>query len=167
MWMEDVIMNELKKVTDPLNIKVVELFVKENRSGLLINVVIEKDGGVTIDDCERVTRLLNDRLSILDELEVYNYRLQVSSPGLSRVFKNREEYNIFKSRDVKIILKEPLEEYLNENKESKNSKMSNKINKIYEGILLGIKDDTVKIKDYDNRIIEIPFNKIQKTKLNG
>ena len=162
--MNDIIMNELVKVVKPLDIDVVELSVKENRSGLSINIVIEKRGGVTIDDCEKVTRLLNDRLSILDELEVDNYRLQVSSPGLYRVFKKNVEYNIFKSRNVKIILKEPVIISMKEN--SKKAKVSTD-NLIYEGILLGLENDIVKIRDNTNKIIEIPINKIQKTKLNG
>ena len=161
MWLKDIIMNELIKVVKPLDIKVVELLVKENKSGLSINVVIEKGGGVTIDDCEKVTRLLNDRLSMLQELEVENYRLQVSSPGLSRVFKKKDEYNIFKSRNVKIILKEPL----NSNSEKLVNNLTDSL--IYEGTLLGLEDDIVKIRDNTDRIVEIPYDKIQKTKLNG
>jgi len=152
MWIDEIIMKELRKVVEPLSINVVELLIKENKKGLTINVVITKEDGVTIDDCEKVTRLLNDRLSILDELEVSNYRLQVSSPGLFRVFKSEDEYNIFKSRAVKIILKEPL---------GRDDKT------IHEGILKGIEDDLVKIEDVDGNLTEIPVNKIGKTKLNG
>lgn len=152
MWIDEIIMKELRKVVEPLSINVVELFIKENKKGLTINVVITKEDGVTIDDCEKVTRLLNDRLSILDELEVSNYRLQVSSPGLFRVFKSEDEYNIFKSRAVKIILKEPL---------GRDDKT------IHEGILKGIEDDLVKIEEVDGNLTEIPVNKIGKTKLNG
>ena len=152
MWANEIIMRELKKVVEPLNIKVVELFVKENKNGLSINVVIAKENGVTIDDCEKVTRLLNDRLSILDELEVDHYRLQVSSPGISRVFKSKDEYNIFKYRNVKIILKKSFEE----------------IDKaVYEGLLKGLEDDLVTIEEIDGNLIRIPINQIRKTKLNG
>ena len=165
MWQKKIIEQELKKVVDPLGIKVVELFVKENKSGLTINVVIEKVGGVTIDDCEKVTRLLNDRLSILDDFDIYNYRLQVSSPGLSRVFKSKEEFNIFKGRDVKIILKEPLDGLIQGEKVNKISKIIEN-GHILGGILLGIEDSMVKIK-IDDEIVEIPYVKIQKTKLNG
>ena len=137
-----------------MGITLVELMAKENKSGLAINVVIEKEGGVTLDDCERVTRLLNDRLSIMNELDVENYRLQVSSPGISRVFKSREEYEIFKSRPVIIYLNSPLND---ENGERLT----------FEGILEGTEGDFVILRLNNEEILKIPFDKIQKTKLNG
>lgn len=57
-------------------------FLKEGQDHYL-NVFIEKDGGVTIDDCEAVSRALSDRLDEEDFISE-EYILVVSSPGLGR-----------------------------------------------------------------------------------
>ncbi len=151
MLLKDTLLKEVKKVIEPMNIMLVELRSKETRSGLNINIVIEKEGGVTLDDCERVTRLLNDRLAILQDQELENYRLQVSSPGLSRTFKSRREYEIFKLRPVII--------YTN------TAFLEGKT--VFEGILEGMDGDRVKLKTGSGKLIEIPYKSIKKTKLNG
>jgi len=149
---EDILLREAEKITIPQNIQVIELSAKRIKGGLNIKLVINKPGGVTIGDCERITKLFNDRLVILKPFDVDNYYLQVSSPGLDRVLKKVEEYNQFRGRRVKIILSEPI----------------NTIHpdKVLKGILQGIKDDIVGVK-VDGSNLEIPLKKIQKTKLNG
>jgi len=148
----EILHEELEKITIPLGLKTVELDAKRGPNGLNIIAVIYKDGGVTISDCEKVTRLLNDRLDILHPDEIDNYTLQVSSPGISRVFKDKKEYELFNSKDVKVILHEPMD--------------SKRGSTIIEGKRAGFKDDVVNIDTEDGPIL-IPLNKISKTKLNG
>ena len=57
-------------------------YVREGQEYYL-NVYIDKDGGVTINDCEDVSRLLSDALDEKDFLKD-PYTLIVSSPGLGR-----------------------------------------------------------------------------------
>ena len=64
------------------------------------------DHPVNLDDCENVTRSIQD---FLDELIPCKYYLEVSSPGLERKFKSEKEYIIFRGKNVSIKLKEPLE----------------------------------------------------------
>ena len=64
------------------------------------------DHDITLEDCENVTRSLND---FLDELIPVKYYLEVSSPGLERKFKSDKEFVIFKGRRVSIKLKTPLD----------------------------------------------------------
>lgn len=149
---KEILLTELKKITDPLNITVVELEPKRGPNGLNIIVIIYKDGGVTIHDCEKVSRLFNDRLVILKPIEGENYNLQVSSPGIHRIFKNKNEYNLFKSKDVKVILTGPFDDRYK--------------SAIIEGKLKGIENDIVTI-EIDGEMVSIPLNKISKTKLNG
>jgi ribosome maturation factor RimP len=71
---------------------------------------------------------------------------------LYRVFKDQKEYDIFKSRPVRIILKQPLDS-------------GGKVT-VLEGELLGIKDDIVAV-EVEGKQLNIPLNRISKTKLNG
>ena len=81
-------------------------FVKENHRWFLRIYLYSYDHDITLDDCENVTRSLND---FLDELIPVKYYLEVSSPGLERKFKSDKEFIIFKGRRVSIKLKTPLE----------------------------------------------------------
>lgn len=81
-------------------------FVKENHRWFLRIYLYSYERDITLDDCENVTRSLND---FLDELIPVKYCLEVSSPGLERKFKSHKEFVIFKGRRISIKLKTPLE----------------------------------------------------------
>ena len=82
-------------------------FSKENHKWFLRIFLYSKERDITLDDCENVTRSLND---FLDELIPVKYYLEVSSPGLERKFKSDKEFIIFKGRRISLKLKTPLEE---------------------------------------------------------
>lgn len=81
-------------------------FVKENHRWFLRIYLYSYDHDINLEDCEKVTRSLND---FLDELIPVKYYLEVSSPGLERKFKSDKEFVIFKGRRVSIKLKTPLD----------------------------------------------------------
>ncbi len=81
-------------------------FIKENHRWYVRIYIYSYNKEVTLDDCENMTRSLNE---FLDELIPVKYYLEVSSPGLERKFKSDKEFLIFKGRRVSIKLKEPLE----------------------------------------------------------
>ena len=68
-------------------------FIKENHKWFLRIYLYSYEKDITLDDCENVTRSLND---FLDELIPVKYYLEVSSPGLERKFKSDKEFLIFK-----------------------------------------------------------------------
>jgi len=65
-------------------------FVKEGPNWYL-RVYIDKDGGVTIEDCENVSRILEKKLDEADPIE-QAYILEVSSPGIDRPLKKPEHF---------------------------------------------------------------------------
>lgn len=80
-------------------------FIKENHRWFLRIFLYSKEHNVSLDDCENVTRSLED---FLDELIPVKYNLEVSSPGLERKFKSEKEFVIFQGRRISLKLKEPL-----------------------------------------------------------
>ncbi len=65
-------------------------YVKEAGTWYL-RAFIDKEGGITIDDCEKVSRLFSDLLDQHDFIEDA-YILEVSSPGLGRPLKKEKDY---------------------------------------------------------------------------
>ena len=80
-------------------------FVKENHRWFLRIFLYSRERDITLDDCENVTRSIED---FLDELIPVIYNLEVSSPGLERKFKSEKEFIIFQGRRISLKLKEPL-----------------------------------------------------------
>lgn len=93
----------LQPIVDKMNIELVDVeYVKEG-SDYYLRAYIDKEGGITIDDCEAVSRKLSD---LLDEKDFIPeaYILEVSSPGLGRQLKKEKDYkrSIGKEVDIKL-----------------------------------------------------------------
>jgi ribosome maturation factor RimP len=80
-------------------------YVKEGEE-FYLNVYIDKDGGVTIGDCENVSRLLSDALDKDDPIKD-PYTLIVSSPGLGRALTRDRHLQQSIGQDVEIHLYKP------------------------------------------------------------
>src|SRR5690625_7272765 len=63
-------------------------FVNEGKNNIL-RFFIYKDGGVTIEDCEKVSKFLDEKLDELDLIKSFYY-LEVSSPDLSIPLRSEE-----------------------------------------------------------------------------
>lgn len=77
-------------------------YVKEGGTWFL-RVYIDKEGGVSINDCEAVSRPLSDKLDEVDPIEG-SYVLEVSSAGADRVLKKPEHFAAFMGSEVEVRL---------------------------------------------------------------
>lgn len=77
-------------------------FVKEG-SEWYLRVYIDKDGGISVNDCEEISRAFNEILDREDYISE-QYIFEVSSPGLTRPLKKKKDYkrSIGKLVDVKL-----------------------------------------------------------------
>ena len=82
-------------------------FVKEGASWYL-RVFIDKEGGVTLDDCEAMSRAINDPLDEADPIS-QAYFLEVSSPGIERELTRPAHFEAMRGRDVSVKLFRPTE----------------------------------------------------------
>ena len=80
-------------------------YVKEAGSWFL-RVYIDREGGVSIDDCEAVSRPLSDKLDELDPIEG-SYTLEISSAGADRALKKPEHFRQFMGAEVEARLYRP------------------------------------------------------------
>lgn len=82
-------------------------YVKEAGQWFL-RVYIDKEGGVSIDDCEAISRPLSDLLDQADPIEG-SYTFEVSSAGADRALKKPEHFAQFLGREVEVKLYRPRE----------------------------------------------------------
>ena len=82
-------------------------FIKEAGTYYL-RIYIDKEGGITIDDCEIVSRALSDKLDEKDFIEE-SYILEVSSPGVGRPLKKDKDFARSIGEEVDVKLFKPIE----------------------------------------------------------
>jgi ribosome maturation factor RimP len=84
----------------------IEYLAQGKRS--VLRIYIDADAGVTVDDCERVSKQASDLLDVEDLLNA-SYTLEVSSPGLDRVLFKRDQFAESIGETVDIRLNYPVE----------------------------------------------------------
>ena len=93
----------LKPIAERLGLEIVDVeFVKE-AGNYYLRAYLDKEGGITIDDCEAASRALSDELDREDFISE-SYILEVSSPGLDRPLKKDKDFDRSIGRDVEIRL---------------------------------------------------------------
>lgn len=97
--------NEL--IEPVLQVQGVELvgteFVRAGKRSAL-RLFLDKPGGITLDDCAALSRLLGEIIDVHDVID-HAYTLEVSSPGLTRSLKKPEDFKRFAGRLVRITVR--------------------------------------------------------------
>jgi ribosome maturation factor RimP len=84
-------------------LELVDVEFKPGRHRGLLRIFIDKEGGVTLNDCENVSRQLGAILDVEDVIKSA-YVLEVSSPGLDRPLRTDRDYRRAMGRQIKINL---------------------------------------------------------------
>jgi ribosome maturation factor RimP len=102
---------------------------------------------LNIDDCERISRRLSDKLDLCDPIEG-SYRLEVSSPGIDRPLTRLKDYADWAGHEARITLAEPRDG-----------------RRQFSGTLEGVAGDDVKLTDKTGEAHVLPFSEISSAKL--
>ncbi|MEX0770361.1 MAG: ribosome maturation factor RimP [Balneolaceae bacterium] len=142
--------NIIKKLAEPIvqqeDMFIVDVEIKGGNETVVWIFVDSEHGDVSVDSCTRISSELD---FVLDAHEVFStgYRLNISSPGLSRPLSDRRQYVKNLGRKARVKFKEP-EGY-----------------RKLEGILSDISGDEIKIEMDKGDHTFIDFNKIVETKI--
>jgi len=91
-----------------LGYELVDLELSVGHGGGLLRVYIDRESGVGIEDCERVSREVSALLDVHDPIPG-TYRLEVSTPGLDRVLRTPAHFERFAGQRAEIELAVPRE----------------------------------------------------------
>jgi ribosome maturation factor RimP len=86
--------------------ELVDLEYRREGPRWMLRLFIDKEGGVTVDDCARISRELGDLLDVKD-LIPQAYVLEVSSPGLNRRIRKKKDFSRFAGKKVQLLLVSP------------------------------------------------------------
>ncbi len=99
----------IRELVERLGYECVHVGVGTDSAQRRVRVLIDSLGGITISDCETVSRAVNRFLDENDIPELEGrYYLEVSSPGVERPLFTPEHYARFRGREVRIRLAEPI-----------------------------------------------------------
>lgn len=90
-----------QRIVDSEGLELIDIEFKPGKSRSLLRVYIDKDGGVTLSDCENVSRQMGAILDVKDLLR-NTYVLEVSSPGLDRPLRTDRDYQRALGRILKL-----------------------------------------------------------------
>ena len=128
-------------------------YAREQR-GMVLRLFIDRPigegtngvGGISVDDCERVSRDVSAALDVADKISPA-YQLEVSSPGLDRPLRRERDFARFAGESARIRLTEGVEGRRN-----------------FTGTIRGAKDGRVEIA-CDGRSYELPIDDIVRANL--
>lgn len=95
-------------IVHALNLELVDVECAGQGARMLVRVFIDKSAGVTVGDCEKVHVSLGHALDLQDPIP-HTYTLEVSSPGLDRPLRRRDDYARSIGRLVNLKLKRPVD----------------------------------------------------------
>ena len=97
----------VQPIVDAKNFEIVDIEYVKEAGEYYLRVYLDKEGGISLSDCEVVSRELSEILDKKDPIKD-NYFLEVSSPGLDRPLKKDKDFERYKGRDVEIKLYKPM-----------------------------------------------------------
>jgi ribosome maturation factor RimP len=114
--------------------------------GMLLRIYIDKDAGITLDDCSKVSHQVSAMLDVEDPIQG-QYTLEISSPGLDRPLFEIAHYQKYLGNSVKVRLYAPLDGRRN-----------------FVGVLLRVEEGKIHLQVDETEVI-LPFSEIEKAKL--
>ena len=137
----------VKPISDELNYEIYHVeYVNENGEYYL-RIYIEKEGGITLSDCEALSRRVSDLMDEKDPIPEA-YFLEVSSPGLNRTLFTEAHYKRFVGREVMVKLTKAIEG-----------------KKSIKGILKEVNEENIIVEA--DTLISIPKDKIKSANIEG
>ncbi|MCJ7748174.1 MAG: ribosome maturation factor RimP, partial [Desulfobacterales bacterium] len=144
------IVDRVSAIADPIlsneGMELVEIEYRRESKGWVIRLYIDKEGGVTLDDCTRISQEVGRSLDVEDFIST-PYTLEVSSPGLARPLKKEKDFMKYRNHMIKVKTIDPIEN-----------------RRQFKGKLLGITENRIEIA-MDGGVFQILLSNVAKANL--
>lgn len=105
------IIEKVTAIAEPLldaeGMELVDIEYRKEQMGWVLRLFIDKEQGITLDDCATISRELGNLLDVKDPVP-HSYHLEISSPGLNRPLKKEKDFLRFKGKKVRIKTARPI-----------------------------------------------------------
>lgn len=142
------VVKELKDTVNSLGYDLAHIEWKAGRGKGVLRLFIENESGISLDDCQKVSREVSVLMDVLDPIS-HPYNLEISSPGVQRPIFKQEEYVRFIGKNISVKLA---------------TSMGNKMN--LKGTLCGCGGENITLS-LGKETLTIPLNNICESRLLG
>jgi ribosome maturation factor RimP len=136
-----------EQAAETLGFELVHLEYRKEGRRWVVRLFIDRQGGVTLDDCARASEQFGTVLEV-EDLIPHSYTLEVSSPGLDRPLVAEEDYRRFVGRRARLKTKQPVDGQRN-----------------FQGTIESCNDGRIQLLLADGRAVEIPIPEIASGRL--
>ena len=105
---EEIAEKETAAICEKEGLYVYEVEYKKEGSDMVLRIFIDSDTGVTLTDCDKVSRALSDRLDELDPIKT-PYELEISSPGIERLLSRDWHFEKVLGEKINVKLFKPID----------------------------------------------------------
>jgi ribosome maturation factor RimP len=144
------VIDRVRAIANPIlsseGMELVEIEYRREASGWVLRLYIDKEGGVTLDDCTRVSQEVGRSLDVEDFI-LTPYTLEVSSPGLTRSLKDEKDFIRYCNHLIKVRTF---------------SRIENR--RQFKGKLLKVSENRIEI-EAEGKIFQIPLSNVAKANL--
>jgi ribosome maturation factor RimP len=144
--LRDTLVALLQPVVEGLGYVLWELEYAPGRGNALLRLYVDSAGGITLDDCERVSRAVSEVLDAEDPVPGH-YTLEVSSPGLERPLRTPAQFAAYVGEPVYVELDRAIEG-----------------RRRFKGRLAAASGDSIDV-DVDGRRYALPMGAIRRAQL--
>ena len=100
---EETVWQNAEPIANENGLEIYDVEFKKEGADYFLRVFIDREEGVSIDDCEAVSRPLSDALDEADPISE-GYYLEVSSPGIERQLKRQKDFDRFCGENISVKL---------------------------------------------------------------
>ena len=136
----------IEPIVDGLGYECVGIEYNPHPKHGLLRIYIDKEEGVLLEDCSKVSHHLSGVLDVEDPIRG-NYQLEISSPGMDRPLFKIDQFNRYIGSQVKVTLFRPID---------KRRKIT--------GMILSVEDQTIRIQEGE-QVFNVPFQAMSKARL--
>jgi ribosome maturation factor RimP len=144
--LRDQLIELLGPVVTELGYELWELEYANQARGGLLRLYIDSAEGISVEDCAKVSHAVSAAMDAADPIAA-QYTLEVSSPGMDRVLRTREHFELFRGEQVRVEMKQPVGG-----------------RKRFVGTLTEVDEGGITL-DVDGSVLNLPLNGIHKARL--
>ncbi|MBC8418480.1 MAG: ribosome maturation factor RimP [Proteobacteria bacterium] len=133
----------IEPILDEMDIELVDVEYLSEGGRWVLRIYADREGGITLDDCARVSREIGDVIDVKDFFR-QPYVLEVSSPGLNRPLKREKDFVRAVGKNIKIKMVTPIEGRKN-----------------FKGNLQSFQDGVLCLNVMDN-LVFLPYRDVEK-----
>lgn len=137
----------VRPLVDSEGLSLVDIEYRRESSGRTLRLILDKAGGVSLEDCANISSELGDLLDVKSRIRG-PYNMEVSSPGLNFRLSKRRHFQHFRDRRVVVWVRSPIEG-----------------RDFFEGLLQGISEEGMVSLVVGEKTVAIPCDNIGKARL--